>query len=86
MSQSNCPKLRILAVLWLGLSICLMAASPLLASAQSGDETSLRAVTERFFSGYQSGDLDSLMRLWSDKSPDFASSKQSSSRPSRQTG
>jgi CHAT domain-containing protein/tetratricopeptide (TPR) repeat protein len=47
------------------------------ASWQSADEMALGSLTERFFATYQKQDLDVLMSLWSEKSPDYAASKQS---------
>src|SRR5215470_4627511 len=47
------------------------------ASAQSSAESALRAVVEKYFTLYAGNDLDGLMSLWSEKSPDYASIKES---------
>ena len=47
-----------------------------LANAQSADESALRALAEKFFAAYQRKDLDGLMLLWSERSPDSASNRQ----------
>jgi CHAT domain-containing protein/TPR repeat protein len=62
---------------WLPLALCLACCLPLVAAAQSADETMLRTLTERFFAAYQAKDLDGLMLMWSAKSADLAASKQS---------
>ncbi|HEX8746466.1 MAG TPA: CHAT domain-containing tetratricopeptide repeat protein [Pyrinomonadaceae bacterium] len=46
-------------------------------SHASPDEAALRGVVERYFVLYAAKDLDGMMGLWSDKSPDFASLKKS---------
>jgi tetratricopeptide (TPR) repeat protein len=50
---------------------------PVSASLQSADQTALGNLAERFFAAYQKQDLDALMLLWSEKSADYAASKQS---------
>ncbi|MGH9752826.1 MAG: tetratricopeptide repeat protein [Blastocatellia bacterium] len=45
--------------------------------ARSPDESDLRAVVEQYFAFQAGKDLDGLMSLWSRKSPDYASFKQS---------
>lgn len=57
--------------------ICLAICPPVIAGAQSTDETEVRILAEKFYSAYQSADLEGLMRLLSDKSPDRATLKQS---------
>ncbi len=47
---------------------------------QSGDEVAVRALVERFFAAYQKEDLEGLMLLWSEKSPDLAAGRQSLQR------
>ncbi len=47
-----------------------------LASAPS-DEASLRVVVEKFFTAYGKKDLAGVLALWSEKSPDFATHRQS---------
>ncbi len=44
--------------------------------ARSQAESELRAVVEKYFALYAGKDLDGLMSLWSEKSPDYASHKQ----------
>src|SRR5262245_5844236 len=64
-------------VLALGLALHLAYCTPLFASEQSGDEAVLRSLTERFFAAHQKKDLDELISLWSEKSPELAATKQS---------
>ncbi|MFN2511369.1 MAG: tetratricopeptide repeat protein [Pyrinomonadaceae bacterium] len=45
-------------------------------SIQSAAESAARAVGEKYFTLYSAKDLDRLMSLWSEKSPDYASLKQ----------
>src|SRR5262249_9440515 len=45
--------------------------------ARSPAESDLRAVVEKYFALYAGKDLEGLMSLWSEKSPDHASFKQS---------
>ncbi|HEX8843660.1 MAG TPA: tetratricopeptide repeat protein [Pyrinomonadaceae bacterium] len=47
---------------------------------QADDEVAVRALVERFFVAYQKEDLEGLMLLWSEKSPDRASGRQSLQR------
>jgi CHAT domain-containing protein/Tfp pilus assembly protein PilF len=48
-----------------------------IASAQSADDdAALRKLVEKFFDLYQKTDLEGVMTLWSEKSPDFVTSKQ----------
>ena len=76
----------------LRLSFCLMALSislicPVFSLAQASSstppnvvrapsESDLRALVEKYFALYDRKDLDGLMGLWSQKSPDYASFKQ----------
>ena len=46
------------------------SASP--ADASAKDQTELRAVIEKFFELYAKEDLEGLMKLWSEESPDYA--------------
>ena len=62
---------------WLSFVIFLAFCMPIFASGQSVDETTVRALAGKFFAAYQQEDLDGLMLLWSDKSPDLAASKKS---------
>jgi CHAT domain-containing protein/Tfp pilus assembly protein PilF len=61
----------------IALILCLSFSIATLAYGQAADEVALRSLTEKFFAAYQKQDLDALMALWSEKSPDYASSKQS---------
>ena len=45
-------------------------------SPQPSAETDVRAVAEKYFALYAAEDLDGVMRLWSEKSADYASTKQ----------
>jgi tetratricopeptide (TPR) repeat protein len=65
---------RCLAV---AVTLCLSLSIATSAYGQTADEAALRSLTEKFFAAYAKQDLDALMALWSDKSPDYASSKQS---------
>jgi CHAT domain-containing protein/tetratricopeptide (TPR) repeat protein len=61
------------ACLWL--AVCSFV--PHIAFAQSaGDDAAVQVLVEKFFDLYQKRDLDGLMGLWSEKSPDFATSRQ----------
>ncbi|HEU4391195.1 MAG TPA: CHAT domain-containing protein [Blastocatellia bacterium] len=50
-------------------------ACPQTASVQSDNQTSLRALADQFLAAYQKKDLDRLMSLWYDKSPDLAATR-----------
>src|SRR5262245_31376644 len=43
-------------------------------AAPVSDETALRVLSERFFAAYAKNDLEGCRRLWSEKSPDLATS------------
>ena len=60
---------------WLKLALCLTLCLPCPARAETTDEAALRALAERFFAAYESRDLDGLMRLWSEKSPESTANK-----------
>jgi CHAT domain-containing protein/tetratricopeptide (TPR) repeat protein len=47
------------------------------AYGQAADESALRQLTEKFFAAYRKPDIDALMALWSEKSPDYTASRQS---------
>jgi CHAT domain-containing protein len=64
-------------ILSIGIIIGLSLSPSSSAVLQSADEMALGSLTERFFAAYQKQDLDALMSLWSEKSPDYAASKQS---------
>jgi CHAT domain-containing protein/Tfp pilus assembly protein PilF len=61
----------------IAVTLCLSLFASVYAYEQAADEAALRSLTENFFAAYAKQDLDALMALWSDKSPDFAASKQS---------
>jgi CHAT domain-containing protein/tetratricopeptide (TPR) repeat protein len=50
------------------------------AAQNSSDQEALRALVEKYFALYASKDLDGLMGLWSEKSPDRSSLKQNLER------
>lgn len=53
-----------------------LASSP----TQSSDEEISRALVDKYFVSYAAEDLDGVMSLWSEKSPDYASHKQNLQR------
>lgn len=57
--------------------VYLAAAPSLIASAQVTDEALLRSLVERFYDLYQKEDLEGLMLMWSNRSPDLKASKKS---------
>jgi CHAT domain-containing protein/tetratricopeptide (TPR) repeat protein len=59
------------------LIICFLFSDSVPACGQSIDEVALRGLTDKFFAAYQKQDIDALMSLWSEKSPDYATSRQS---------
>jgi CHAT domain-containing protein/Tfp pilus assembly protein PilF len=48
---------------------------PSLAQAASQEEVSIRLFVEKYFAAYEKKDLNELLKLWSEKSPDLASNK-----------
>src|ERR1700730_4920215 len=56
--------------------VSLIASAPMLAFAQSSDEAAIRAIADRFFVAYQSGNIKDVESLWDAKSPDFAGTHQ----------
>src|SRR5688500_17865427 len=52
------------------------SSTSVLGSSTSSDVPAVRAVVERYFVLYAAKDLDGMMGLWSEKSPDYASLKQ----------
>ncbi|MFP5262417.1 MAG: CHAT domain-containing protein [Blastocatellia bacterium] len=63
-------------LIWPCLLILVYSSAPHIASAQSGDDAAIRKLVEKFFDLYQKKDLDGLMALWSEKSPDLVARKQ----------
>jgi CHAT domain-containing protein/Tfp pilus assembly protein PilF len=61
----------------IALTFCFISSFSLSVYGQSTDETALRNLTEKFFTAFQKQDIDALMSLWNEKSPDYATSKQS---------
>jgi CHAT domain-containing protein/ketosteroid isomerase-like protein len=60
----------------LAFAVCIALNFAAHANARSDDEAALRALAEKFFEAHQKRDLDALMLLWSQKSPNLASNKQ----------
>src|SRR4051812_42843778 len=76
MLRSIHERLRVV-LSWSCLLLMVCSSVPRIASAQTAyDDAPLRKLVEKFFDLYQKRDLDSLMTLWSEKSPDFVISKQ----------
>ena len=65
---------NVFALILLG---CLFTALPALSNAQTDERAEVRRVVEQFIAAFQKKDLPSVMGLWSEKSPDFAVSRQS---------
>jgi hypothetical protein len=59
-------------VLWL--AVALVLAPPAL-WAQASDEAALRVLVDRYYAAFAVKDLESLLALWSQKSPDLATGK-----------
>ncbi|MCI0391915.1 MAG: CHAT domain-containing protein [Acidobacteria bacterium] len=58
------------------ISLAQSSSSPFPNVARSAAESDLRALVEKYFILYAGKDLDGLLSLWSEKSPDYASFKQ----------
>src|SRR5262249_46187985 len=57
-------------------AMCLLFSATVAAGvSQSGDEAAIRALVERYFAAYEKKDLEAMVELWSDKSPDLANAK-----------
>jgi CHAT domain-containing protein/Tfp pilus assembly protein PilF len=76
MSAEKHDWLSIIRTLLLVVVVYLSSSIAPLANPQSTDEAQLRTLMTTFFAAYQRKDLDGLMSLWSESSPDVASSKQ----------
>jgi CHAT domain-containing protein/tetratricopeptide (TPR) repeat protein len=63
-----------------GLIVCLMFSAMLPAVAQTAEDSTLRALVERFFAAYRQKDIQSLMMLWSREAPDLAANEQAMRR------
>jgi CHAT domain-containing protein/tetratricopeptide (TPR) repeat protein len=50
------------------------------ATPSAKDEAEVRSVVEQFFAAYAKKDLDGVMKLWSEKSPEYANRKEALSR------
>jgi CHAT domain-containing protein/tetratricopeptide (TPR) repeat protein len=79
------PAVRLLRALGIFSLALIMAgrasgATPPQTPQQSGDELAIRALVERFFVAYQKEDLEGVMLLWSEKSPDLTAGRQSLQR------
>jgi CHAT domain-containing protein/Tfp pilus assembly protein PilF len=77
MSSTSFHRRRLPINCWLKVALCLILCLPYPARSQTSDEAALRVLAEQFFAVYESRDLDGLMRLWSEKSPELASGKKS---------
>ena len=55
--------------------VCCLALFAINTGAQSDDQTSLRVLAEQFLAAYQKKDLNRLMSLWDDRSPDLAATR-----------
>src|SRR6266545_4882097 len=75
---------RWLLALSLSFNVAFLALSQPVSSApaiqNSSDQEALRALVEKYFALYAAKDLDGLMGLWSEKSPDRSSLKQNLER------
>lgn len=68
------------AMLQFSLVVSLTLRTPPQAHAQADDRAAIRATVEQFFAADQSKDLAALMSLWSERSPDLASYRESARR------
>jgi CHAT domain-containing protein/tetratricopeptide (TPR) repeat protein len=68
---------RFVTVLVTNLLFCLLICAPSFAQTSSADEASLRSLIQRYFVIYEKRDLNELLKLWSEKSPDLASNRKS---------
>jgi CHAT domain-containing protein/Tfp pilus assembly protein PilF len=59
------------------LLICLTFSGSVYAYRQAADEAALHSLGEKFFTAFRQQDLNTLMLLWSEKSPDYAASRKS---------
>jgi CHAT domain-containing protein/tetratricopeptide (TPR) repeat protein len=57
------------------LALCLMTPTTWGRNFQSADETAIRTLVERYFAAYAKKDLEAMVQMWSDKSPDLATAK-----------
>jgi CHAT domain-containing protein/Tfp pilus assembly protein PilF/ketosteroid isomerase-like protein len=57
------------------LGVYLLICMVLSAFAQTDSQATIRGLIERFFAAYQREDVDEVMSLWSERSPDFVASK-----------
>src|SRR5262249_25623848 len=58
------------------ITLCFVSSMPLRASAQQDAQTSLRELVQEFCSRYERKDLEALMSLWSDVSPERTANKE----------
>lgn len=65
---------NLIAVFLLG---CLFTSLPTLGHAQDDEQANVWRVVEQFFAAFQQKDLPRVMALWSEKSPDFTSGRNS---------
>ena len=57
--------------------LCSIGYMPVVIHAQSDGEAEVRTLIEEYFAAYERKDLNGLMALWSEKSPELASGRQS---------
>ena len=68
---------RILAVtVGLFISLLFFTQSQRRVLAQSADEVAVRALVERYFATYPTENLEAVIALWGEKSPDLAAAKE----------
>lgn len=58
-------------------AVSLAACLTVIAARQSADEADLRLLVERFFDAYQKKNIEAVMSMWDEKSPNFAAGKKS---------
>ncbi|HEV8483041.1 MAG TPA: tetratricopeptide repeat protein [Blastocatellia bacterium] len=76
MTRETAPELHLRRV-WLAILILSLAfGAHSVVPAQNGTEARLRNLGEKFFASYQKKDLDGLMSIWSQQSPDLAATRQ----------
>jgi CHAT domain-containing protein/Tfp pilus assembly protein PilF len=68
---------RFVFLLLPNLLFCLFIAAPSFAQTSAADEASLRRLVEKYYAAYEKKDLNELLGLWSEKSPDLAAHKKS---------
>ena len=78
MKQAESCGNRVVKIWAITLAVLLVLSEAPLAFGQTrDDDTTIKNLVEKLFSAYQSEDLDGLMKLWSEKSPEVAAGKKS---------